>query len=39
MKQPQRGIAEPGFTSGAVDKDEMNRLLAGIPDQPDERLR
>jgi hypothetical protein len=36
MKQFQRGIAEHGFTSAAVDMDETNRLLAGIPDQPDE---
>ena len=41
MKQLQRRIADPGFTPGALDfdMDEMNRLLAGIPDQPDERLR
>jgi hypothetical protein len=41
MKQFQRGIADHGFTSTPwnFDNDEMNRLLAGIPDQPDERLR
>ncbi len=41
MKQFQRQIADHGFTPGglAFDKDEMNRLLAGIPPGPDERLR
>jgi len=41
MKEFQRGLADHGFTPAAfnVHKDEMNRLLAGIPDQPDERLR
>ncbi len=41
MEQFQRRIADHGFapTAWNFDKDEMNRLLAGIPDQPDERLR
>lgn len=41
MKQFQRQIADHGFTSDGFnfDGDEMNRLLAGIPDQPDEKLR
>ena len=41
MNQFQRGIADHGFTPTAwnFDEDVMNRLLAGIPDQPDERLR
>ena len=32
MKQLQQGLADHGFTPAAfnVDKDEMNRLLAGI---------
>lgn len=41
MNQFQRRIADRGLTSAALDadKDETNRLLAGIPDHPDERLR
>jgi hypothetical protein len=43
MKQFQRGIADHGFAPGALDfhldKDELNRLLADIPSDPDERLR
>jgi hypothetical protein len=41
MKQFQRGIADHGITPAALNFDthELNRLLAGIPDQPDERLR
>lgn len=41
MGQFQRKIAEHGVAAGASDFDygEVGRLLAGIPDQPDEKLR
>jgi hypothetical protein len=41
MNQLQRGLAQPGHVPRAleIDKDELNGLLAGIPDQPDEELR
>jgi hypothetical protein len=41
MGQFQRKIAEHGVAAGASDFDygELGRLLAGIPDQPDEKLR
>jgi hypothetical protein len=41
MKQLQRQIADRGFTPGAleIDEDEMNRLTADIPSDPDEKLR
>lgn len=38
-KQFQRNLADHGFNPAAFDVDEMNRLAAGIPNQPDERLR
>lgn len=39
FKQFQRNLADHGFNPPAVDVDEMNRLVSGIPNQPDERLR
>ncbi len=41
MKQFQARIASQGFGPAAFDfdKDEMNRLLAELPDEPDEKLR
>ena len=41
MKQMLRGLADHGQIPSALnfDENEINRLLAGIPDQPDERLR
>jgi len=41
MQQLQPRMADRGFTSGPFDfeTDEVNRLLAGIPSDPDERLR
>ena len=41
MKQFQRRIADHGFAPTALnfDKDELTQMLAGIPDQPDEKLR
>ena len=41
MNQSLRGIADHGLTPTTLnfDEDEMNRLFAGIPDQPDEKLR
>jgi hypothetical protein len=41
MKQFQSRVAMYGVSAAAVDfdKDEMNRLLAKLPHQPNERLR
>jgi hypothetical protein len=41
MKQFQAQVASHGFGPAALDfdKDEMNRLLAELPDEPDEKLR
>jgi hypothetical protein len=41
MGQFQRQIAAHGLAAGAwnFDHDELGRLLAGIPDKPDEKLR
>jgi hypothetical protein len=42
MTSFQARFASHGFGSAAafdVDKDEMNRLLAGLPSEPDEKLR
>jgi hypothetical protein len=39
FKQFRRNLADHGFNPAAFDVDEMNRLVAGIPNQPDERLR
>jgi hypothetical protein len=41
MGQLQRAIAARGLDAGAwnLDHDELGRQMAGIPDQPDEKLR
>jgi hypothetical protein len=41
MKQFQARVPSHGFGPAAFDfdKDEMNRLLAELPDKPDEKLR
>ena len=41
MKQFQAQVASHGFGPAPIDfdKDEMNRLLAQLPDEPDEKLR
>jgi hypothetical protein len=41
MTHVQRQMADRGFTPDSLefDTDEINRLLARIPSNPDERLR